>query len=123
MNTMAVNLNGPYFLMRLVLPDFLARRRGCIINMASRAGTTTGPLLIDYHTSKTALIRLTACVQAEVDLHKVEDVHLYSLHPGAVVSDMSKGTYRHSRSHIIHLHHLLTHRYLTSCRRGHTPRS
>lgn len=88
---MAINLNGPAFLMHLVLPDFLARKRGCIINIVSRSGTISSPFMVDYNTSKAALIRLTACVQAEVDEYKAKDVHLYALHPGGVVSGMVRG--------------------------------
>lgn len=88
---MAVNLNGPFFLMRLFLPDFIARKRGCIINTASRGGTIDTPFNISYNTSKAALIRLTACLQTEVDAKGLRDIHMYALHPGGVLTNMSKG--------------------------------
>ncbi|KAH8595337.1 hypothetical protein B0O99DRAFT_594530 [Bisporella sp. PMI_857] len=86
---MSINFNGPLFLMHLVLPDFIARRRGCIINIASRHGTVSTPLTSDYNCSKASLIRLTQCLQQEVDLLQAGDVHMYALHPGGVRSDMS----------------------------------
>ncbi|KAG4431541.1 hypothetical protein IFR05_012976 [Cadophora sp. M221] len=85
----AINFTGPMFLMHLVLPDFIARRRGCIINIASRHGTVSTPLMCDYNTSKAALIRLTQCIQAEVDMYQASDIHLYALHPGGIRSNIS----------------------------------
>ncbi|KAH6868928.1 hypothetical protein B0T10DRAFT_596052, partial [Thelonectria olida] len=83
---MAINLNGPLMLMRLVMPSFIERRRGCVINVASRAGSLNVPFNISYSTSKAALIRLTSAIQAEVDeVAPSSDIQLYSIHPGAVL--------------------------------------
>ncbi|KAH7248151.1 hypothetical protein B0J15DRAFT_562205 [Fusarium solani] len=85
---MAINLNGPLMLTRLVMPSFIERRRGCVINVASRAGSLNLPFNISYSTSKAALIRLTSAIQAEVDeVAPSSDIQLYSIHPGAVRSD------------------------------------
>jgi NAD(P)-dependent dehydrogenase (short-subunit alcohol dehydrogenase family) len=86
---MAVNLNGPYYLMRLLLPHFRAQRSGCVLNIASRAGTVAIPYSTSYCASKAALINLTACVQKEMDVEGLDDVHLYSLHPGGIKSAMT----------------------------------
>lgn len=86
---MSINFNGPLFLMHIVLPDFIARRRGCIINIASRHGTVSTPLTCDYNSSKSALIRLTQCIQTEVDMYQADDVHMYALHPGGIKSAVS----------------------------------
>ncbi|KAI9740612.1 MAG: hypothetical protein M1834_005193 [Cirrosporium novae-zelandiae] len=86
---LAVNLFAPYFFMRLVLPDFMSRRKGCIINLASRSGTVDQPCNVSYNTSKAAVIRMTACIQMEVDLAGHKDIHLYALHPGAVPSALT----------------------------------
>jgi NAD(P)-dependent dehydrogenase (short-subunit alcohol dehydrogenase family) len=48
-----------------------------------RAGTVTGPMSVNYYSAKTALIRATGCIQAELDLQGYQDIHLYALHPGA----------------------------------------
>src|SRR5690242_6953979 len=84
-----VNFQGPYYLMRLVLPTFRQQRSGCILNVASRAGTVEIPFSTSYCASKAALINLTACVQKECDIEGFDDIHMYSLHPGGVKSEMT----------------------------------
>ena len=86
---LAVNLHGPYYLMRFVIPVFREQRSGCILNIASRAGTVDIPYSTSYCASKAALINLTACTQKELDVEKLHDIHLYSLHPGGVRSEMT----------------------------------
>ncbi|KAJ4392907.1 hypothetical protein N0V85_006769, partial [Neurospora sp. IMI 360204] len=86
---LAVNLHGPYYLMRLLLPHFKSQRSGCVLNIASRAGTVAIPYSTGYCASKAALINLTACVQKEIDVEGLDDVHLYSLHPGGIKSAMT----------------------------------
>ncbi|KAI7761083.1 hypothetical protein LZL87_011488 [Fusarium oxysporum] len=86
---MAINFNGPLVLIRLVLPSFIERRRGCVINIASKAATVDFPFNISYCTSKAALVKLTSILQAEVDeVAPSSDIHLYAIHPGAVRSGM-----------------------------------
>ncbi|ERT00948.1 uncharacterized protein SPSK_07699 [Sporothrix schenckii 1099-18] len=85
---MAVNFNGPYCLMRLLMPTFRAQRSGCVINIASRAGTVILPWSTSYCASKAALINLTGCIQMEADAEGFSDIHLYALHPGGVRSTM-----------------------------------
>ncbi|KAM5520510.1 hypothetical protein FOXYSP1_14400 [Fusarium oxysporum f. sp. phaseoli] len=86
---MAINFNGPIVLMRLVLPGFIERRRGCVINIASKAATVDFPFNISYCTSKAALVKLTSILQAEVDeVAPASDIHLYAIHPAAVRSVM-----------------------------------
>jgi NAD(P)-dependent dehydrogenase (short-subunit alcohol dehydrogenase family) len=86
---MAVNFHGPYYLMRLLVPKFREQRSGCVLNIASRAGTVAIPYSTSYCASKAALISLTACTQKEMDVEGLEDVHLYSLHPGGIKSAMT----------------------------------
>jgi len=75
--------------MRLLIPTFREQRSGCILNIASRAGTVDIPYSTSYCASKAALINLTACTQKEIDIEGLDDVHLYSLHPGGVKSEMT----------------------------------
>jgi short-subunit dehydrogenase len=75
--------------MRLLIPSFREQRSGCILNIASRAGTVDIPYSTSYCASKAALINLTACTQKEIDIEGLDDVHLYSLHPGGVKSEMT----------------------------------
>ncbi|KAF5590093.1 Dehydrogenase reductase SDR family member 7B [Fusarium subglutinans] len=86
---MAINFNGPLVLMRMVLPGFIERRQGCVINIASKAATVDFPFNISYCTSKAALVKLTSVLQAEVDeVAPSSDINLYAIHPGAVRSGM-----------------------------------
>ncbi|KAK0713929.1 hypothetical protein B0T26DRAFT_753985 [Lasiosphaeria miniovina] len=89
----AVNFHGPYFLMRLVLPGFRAQGSGCVLNIASRAGTVAIPYSTSYCASKAALINLTGCVQKEMDAEALDGIHLYSLHPGGIKSAMTLKKY------------------------------
>ncbi|KAK3321987.1 hypothetical protein B0H66DRAFT_553055 [Apodospora peruviana] len=89
----AVNFHGPYYLMRLLVPKFKTQGSGCVLNIASRAGTVAIPYSTSYCASKAALINLTACTQKEVDVEGLDDVHLYSLHPGGIKSKMTLKKY------------------------------
>ncbi|KAL2151476.1 hypothetical protein VTH82DRAFT_6574 [Thermothelomyces myriococcoides] len=89
----AVNFHGPYYLMRLLLPHFRERRSGCVLNIASRAGTVAIPYSTSYCASKAALINLTACTQKEIDIEGLDDVHLYAIHPGGIKSTMTLKKY------------------------------
>ena len=74
-----------------VLPIMRQQGSGCIINIASRAGTVTVPFLASYSTSKAALIKLTECIQKDLDTDGVGDkIQVYACHPGAVQSDLSR---------------------------------
>ncbi len=85
---MAVNFNGPYLLMRLLMPVFREQKSGCVVNIASKAGTVMAPYMASYCASKAALINLTGCVQVEANIEGLDDIHLYSIHPGGVRSTM-----------------------------------
>lgn len=89
---MAVNFHGPYYLVRLLMPHFRAQRHGCVLNIASRAGAIYIPFSTGYCASKAALINLTGCVQKEVDVDGLNDIHLYALHPGGVQSEMTRNS-------------------------------
>jgi len=74
-----------------VLPKMKARGKGCIINMASRAGTITVPYLASYSVSKAAVIKWTEAVQKDLDADGLGDnIQLYCCHPGAVQTDLSR---------------------------------
>ena len=99
---LSVNLHGPYYLMRLLLPHFRTQKSGCVLNISSRAGTVAIPYSTSYCASKAALINLTSCVQKEMDIEGLgEDVHLYSIHPGGIKSAMTlKSTLHHRISRV-----------------------
>jgi NAD(P)-dependent dehydrogenase (short-subunit alcohol dehydrogenase family) len=81
----AVNLYAPDLWSQAVLPGMLARRREHIINVA----TSLPPVRRGeaYHISKTALVRLTEGLAAEV---RAQGVVAFAIHPGGVWTAMSE---------------------------------
>lgn len=63
---LAVNLHGPFYLCRTVIPHMRARGYGRIINIASVAGKEGNPNMAPYSASKAALIGLTKSMAKEV---------------------------------------------------------
>jgi 3-oxoacyl-[acyl-carrier protein] reductase len=59
---LAVNVDAPFYLTRLALPDMLAANAGRIINIASTAGLVGGAEMATYVTSKHALVGFTRAV-------------------------------------------------------------
>lgn len=63
---MAVNIDGPFYLCRAVIPHMRSRGYGRIINIASVAGKEGNPNMVAYSASKAALIGLTKSIAKEV---------------------------------------------------------
>lgn len=63
-DTLAVNLEAPMILTRLILPSMLERRRGHIVNISSLAGKAGPPYEEAYVASKAGLITFTASLRA-----------------------------------------------------------
>ena len=63
---MAVNLHGPFYLCRAIIPHMRARGYGRIVNIASVAGKEGNPNMAAYSASKAALIGLTKSIAKEV---------------------------------------------------------
>lgn len=63
---MDININGPFYLCRAVLPHMRARGYGRIVNIASIAGKEGNPNMVAYSASKAALIGLTKSIAKEV---------------------------------------------------------
>jgi 2-dehydro-3-deoxy-L-rhamnonate dehydrogenase (NAD+) len=63
---MAVNLHGPFYLCRAVIPHMRARGYGRIVNIASVAGKEGNPNMAAYSASKAALIGFTKSIAKEV---------------------------------------------------------
>ena len=59
---LAVNLDAPFYLSRLVLPDMLAAGTGRIVNIASTAGLVAGDGMAAFVASKHGLIGLTRAI-------------------------------------------------------------
>jgi NAD(P)-dependent dehydrogenase (short-subunit alcohol dehydrogenase family) len=83
-----VNLRGPLYCSRAVLPGMLARGRGRIINISSGAGFQAWPMVSSYAVSKAALFRFTENLSAET---ASQGVKVFAVNPGLVRTAMSEG--------------------------------
>ena len=81
-----VNLRGPLYCSRAVLPGMLARGYGRIVNVSSGAGLGVTPMMSAYVVSKTALFRLTENLDVET---RSQGVFVFAIDPGLVRSAMS----------------------------------
>jgi NAD(P)-dependent dehydrogenase (short-subunit alcohol dehydrogenase family) len=63
---MSVNIHGPFYLCRAVLPKMRAKGYGRIVNIASIAGKEGNPNMVAYSASKAAIIGLTKSIAKEV---------------------------------------------------------
>jgi 3-oxoacyl-[acyl-carrier protein] reductase len=82
-----VNLRGPLYCARAVLPGMLARGHGRIVNVSSGAGFAAIPMLSAYAVSKTALYRLSENLAAETRGHRVT---VFAVDPGLVRTAISE---------------------------------
>lgn len=63
---LAINLTGPFFMCRAVMPHMRSRGYGRVVNIASIAGKEGNPNMVAYSASKAAIIGLTKSVAKEV---------------------------------------------------------
>lgn len=82
-----VNLRGPLYCARAVLPGMLARGHGRIVNVCSGVGFAAIPMVSAYVVSKTALYRLSENLAAETRGH---GVMVFAIDPGLVRTAMSE---------------------------------
>ncbi len=69
---MAANLGSVFLTMREFLPGMMARGRGAIINLASRAGITGAPAASVYGSAKAGVIAFTRFWAREAGTHGVQ---------------------------------------------------
>ncbi|MCF8476822.1 MAG: glucose 1-dehydrogenase [Pseudolabrys sp.] len=81
---MAVNVRGPYLMVRHVAPHMIARKTGKIINIASGAAYKGIPRMLPYVTSKGAMLAFTRSLSRELGAHGIA---VNSLSPGYILSD------------------------------------
>ena len=86
-HALEVNLRGPYLSSRALLPGMIARRRGRIINVSTSAATVAVVHMGTYVIAKTALIRFTEILAAEL---KDSGVTVFAIDPGTVRTAMSE---------------------------------
>jgi NAD(P)-dependent dehydrogenase (short-subunit alcohol dehydrogenase family) len=85
--TMAVNLDGPFHLTRLVAADMVERRSGRIVMVSSTAGETGGAAMSAYCASKHGVIGLMRAVAQDVGPY---DVTCNAVLPGWVRTAMAE---------------------------------
>jgi NAD(P)-dependent dehydrogenase (short-subunit alcohol dehydrogenase family) len=85
--TFDTNLRAQALCAHRVLPSMIARKHGRIVNIASGAGARVLPYYSAYVTSKTALIRFSECLAAEVKPHGVS---VFAMGPGTVRTAMTE---------------------------------
>ncbi len=86
-NIMAVNCQSLVSLTRLVLPEMISNKLGCVINMSSLFGSLGGPLVSVYSGSKNFVDAFSLSLNEE--LHGTQ-VRCFCSIPGFVISKMSK---------------------------------
>jgi 3-oxoacyl-[acyl-carrier protein] reductase len=84
-----VNLNGPFYLARRVLPGMLERKCGRILNVSSISGTVGTAGSTGYCASKWGLNGLTEALAEEV---RGSGVVVAAILPGSVKTDMLEGS-------------------------------
>jgi NAD(P)-dependent dehydrogenase (short-subunit alcohol dehydrogenase family) len=88
----AVNLEGPLRMSQCVLPHLRARGGGSIVNVASMAAYSGGPLVCAYGASKAALVNLT---KSQAQEWARWNVRVNTLSPGPFLSEMTRGAARY----------------------------
>lgn len=81
---MAINVRGPYLMVRHVAPHMMERRSGKIINIASGAAYKGVPRMLPYVTSKGAMLAFTRSLSRELGAYGIA---VNSLSPGYILSD------------------------------------
>jgi NAD(P)-dependent dehydrogenase (short-subunit alcohol dehydrogenase family) len=81
---MAVNLRGPFLMVKHVAPAMIARRRGKVVNIASGTAYKGMPQMLHYVTSKGGVVAFTRALSRELGAY---NICVNSLAPGLTLSD------------------------------------
>jgi 3-oxoacyl-[acyl-carrier protein] reductase len=81
-----VNLFGPYYTTRAVLPSMIERKSGDIINISSTAGLRGAAQTSAYSASKFGLMGLSESLMQEVRKH---NIRVTTLTPSTVATDLA----------------------------------
>jgi NAD(P)-dependent dehydrogenase (short-subunit alcohol dehydrogenase family) len=81
---MAINVRGPFLMVKHVAPHMMERRGGKIINIASGAAYKGVPRMLPYVTSKGAMLAFTRALSRELGAYGIA---VNSLSPGYILSD------------------------------------
>jgi NAD(P)-dependent dehydrogenase (short-subunit alcohol dehydrogenase family) len=97
---MAINVRGPYLMVRHVAPHMIAQKSGKIINIASGAAYKGVPRMLPYVTSKGAMLAFTRALSRELGQYGIA---VNSLSPGYILSDTGLANTQHveeEREHV-----------------------
>lgn len=83
-----VNLRGPFLFLQAAIPDLVASGQGRVVNMSTGAAIFPMPYSSAYGVSKTAFLRLSETVAAEL---ADTGVKLFDISAGRVITDMTAG--------------------------------
>lgn len=82
-----INLLGPYYVTRAVLPEMIERKTGDIINVSSTAGKNGAAVTSAYSASKFGLIGMSESLMQEGRKH---NIRVSTLLPSTIATDMAK---------------------------------
>lgn len=82
----AVNVNGPFFYTRAVLPGMIAKKWGRVINISSMWGTAGASCEVHYSATKAALDGMTRALAREVG---PSGITVNAVAPGVIDTDMN----------------------------------
>lgn len=88
---LGVNVLGPAYCVKHVLPVMKAAGGGAIVNIASISSFIAQPAFVPYNTSKGALLQLTRCLALDLAPY---NIRVNAVCPGAV---LTQATERHRR--------------------------
>jgi len=88
----AVNVRGMFLVTRALLPQFVERRSGTIVNISSRLGKEGSALRAAYAASKHAVIGFTSSLALELKPH---GVRANAICPGPVATPLRARNYPH----------------------------
>ena len=80
-----VNLNGPFYLTRLILKDMIKNKKGSIINISSISGTDGNKGQGNYAASKGGILAFTKSLAKEVARRNIT---VNCIAPGLIETDM-----------------------------------
>lgn len=94
------NLWGYIHTIHAVLPHFLARGKGMIVNLSSIGGKAASPYLVPYVTSKYAVTGLTQSLNAELS---PKGIHVAGIYPNLIKSSfMERAVFRGRNEQDLH---------------------